>query len=102
MSVRKSLKKGGVYLLFMTLFLSISASIFVPVWCGAGGQIEPADVDGDGKITLADMERVLIVIREGSGPEEADVNKDGRVDLEDLDIVTQAYQESEARETNSK
>jgi len=85
----------------MILFLAISASIFVPV-CGSGGQIEPADVDGDGKITLADVEGVLIVIREGSGPEEADVNKDGRVDLEDLDIVTQAYQESEARKTNSK
>lgn len=101
MSARKPLRKRIVHLLFMILFLAISASMCVHV-CGAGGQIDPADVDGDGKITIADMERVLIVIREGSGPEEADVNNDGRVDLEDLDIVTRAYQESEARKTNSK
>jgi len=102
MFIGKSLRKGIIRSLFIILFSSVvSILIFVPVsW--PDGQMGSADVNGDGKITLEDVESVLIVIREGSGPDKVDVNRDGRVDLKDLDIVTQAYEESEARKTNSK
>lgn len=54
------------------------------------GEVEPsnpADVNGDGEVTVADINVVINSILTGEGPDGVDVNGDGEVTVADVNII---------------
>jgi hypothetical protein len=54
------------------------------------------DVDGDGQVTLQDMDKLLDIINSQGYQPTADLNGDGKVDITDLDMVEEIYRKSPA------
>jgi hypothetical protein len=50
------------------------------------------DVDGDGRVTLSDLDIVALAINTGAGADRADLNSDGAVDVQDLVIVGRSFE----------
>ena len=65
-------------------------------YCHAEDKSITGDVDGDGQVTLQDMDTVLDIINSQGYQPTADLNGDGKVDINDLDMVEEAYRKSPA------
>ena len=50
---------------------------------------EPADVNGDGEVTIADINNVVNAILAGDTDEAFDVNKDGEITIADINLIVQ-------------
>ena len=66
---------------------------FAPVWdqfqnfVGIDMTADPADVNGDGEVNIADVNAVIAAILAGGGEEQHDVNGDGEVNIADVNAV---------------
>jgi hypothetical protein len=81
----------------LIVFLVVLNLTLVPYsYCHAEDKTTTGDVDGDGQVTLQDMDKVLDIINSQDYQPTADLNGDGKVDINDLDIVEEAYRKSPA------
>ena len=69
---------------FLRFFVLLLAVLAVPVAVNAQGN---ADVNGDGEVTIADINSIVEVILGGVESPDADVNGDGEVTVADVNSV---------------
>jgi hypothetical protein len=76
--------------------LALNLTLVSHTHCLAQDKAIPGDVDGDGQVTLQDMVDVLDIIETQGYEAKADLNGDGKVDITDLDMVEVIYRKSPA------